>query len=187
MLIYQVADHRDLSNIRATWQNLLEQKHESATVQNQRPWEVVAEAVRELGARLNLSDTTFNIPTVVPLLETYAFTHQRGVGPETWVVDVFVELGVAHEQLVAVLESIFYNNEAPFVGRHRKHIADDLVHVVDSWFADSTRGGGYAFGGVDNAAMVQELLRVLEGSGTLDREWMALAVDLRARIEQLLR
>ncbi|KAL1623022.1 hypothetical protein SLS56_008433 [Neofusicoccum ribis] len=187
LLIYQVADHRDIANIRATWQNLLEQTHESAAVQNQRPWEVVAETVRELGARLNLSDTTFNIPTVLPLLETYAFTHQRGIGPQTWVVDVFLDLQVAHEQIVAVLESIFYNNEAPFVGRHRKEIAHDLVHVVSQWFQDSTRGGGYAFGGVDNAAMVQELLRVLEENRVLDDNYMAMAVDLRARIEQLLR
>lgn len=187
LLIYQVADHRDLSNIRATWQNLLEQTHEAATLQNQRPWEVVAETVRELGARLHLSDTTFNIPTVLPLLETYAFTHQRGVGPQTWVVDVFLDLLVAHDQIVAVLESVFYNNEAPFVGRQRKWIAHDLVHVVDAWFNESTRGGGYAFGGVENAAMVQELLRVVEESGCLEREWMGLAVDLRARIEMVLR
>lgn len=86
-----------------------------------------------------------------------------------------------------MLESIFYNNEAPFVGRHRKEIAHDLVHVVSQWFQDSTRGGGYAFGGVDNAAMVQELLRVLEENRVLDDNYMAMAVDLRARIEQLLR
>ncbi|KKY21886.1 putative non-repetitive nucleoporin [Diplodia seriata] len=187
LLIYQVADHRDLSNIRATWQNLLEQTHESATVLNQRPWEVIAETVRELGARLDLSDTTFNISTVLPLLETYAFTHQRGIGPQTWVVDVFMDLSVPHDQIVAVLESVFYNNEAPFVGRQRKWIAHDLVHVVDAWFNDSTRGGGYAFGGVENAAMVQELLRVVEESGCLESEWMGLAVDLRARIEMVLR
>ncbi|KAL0257179.1 hypothetical protein SLS55_007989 [Diplodia seriata] len=187
LLIYQVADHRDLSNIRATWQNLLEQTHESATVLNQRPWEVIAETVRELGARLDLSDTIFNISTVLPLLETYAFTHQRGIGPQTWVVDVFMDLSVPHDQIVAVLESVFYNNEAPFVGRQRKWIAHDLVHVVDAWFNDSTRGGGYAFGGVENAAMVQELLRVVEESGCLESEWMGLAVDLRARIEMVLR
>ncbi|EKG15569.1 Nucleoporin [Macrophomina phaseolina MS6] len=188
LLIYQVADHRDLANIRATWQNLLEQTHEAAELNNQRPWEAVAETVRELGARLNLSDTTFNVPTVLPLLETYAFTHQRGArASPTWVVDVFLDLGVAYDQLVSVLESIFYNNEAPFVGRSRRTIANHLVHVVEVWFNESTRGGGYAFGGVENAAMVQELLRVVEESGVLERDWMGVAVDLRARIAMVLR
>lgn len=62
LLIYQAADHRNPEDIRATWQNLLESTHaETLQVGQIQPYEAVAEKVRVLGHRLNLSDSTFNI------------------------------------------------------------------------------------------------------------------------------
>ncbi|KAF2141417.1 uncharacterized protein K452DRAFT_309183 [Aplosporella prunicola CBS 121167] len=185
--IYQCADYRNPADIRATWQNLLEQTHDRAVENNNTPWEMVAETVRSLGPKLGLSDTTFNIAMVLPLLERYAITHQRGVGPSSWVVDVFLDLGVPHESIVASLEATFYNNEAPFAQRQRRWIANDIVYVVERWYDESTRVGGFAFGEVENAASVQELLRAVEQSGALDVEWVEIAQELRARIELVLR
>lgn len=187
LLIYAVADHRDLTNIRATWQNLFEQLHDVALHSNQRPWEVVADKMRELGTRLQLNETVFHIPTVVLLLETYAFQYQRGHGGPTWVADVFLDLGVPHEQLVAVLESIWYNNEAPFTARARRWPAQDLIRVCEAWFDESSRGGGYAFGGVENAAAIIELLSQLQAASLLDQEFLERTIDLRGRIEVVLR
>ncbi|KAK7523652.1 non-repetitive nucleoporin [Phyllosticta citriasiana] len=187
LLIYAVAEHRDLTNIRATWQNLFEQLHYTATQANQRPWEVVADKVRELGTRLQLNETVFHVQTVVLLLETYAYTYQRGYGGPTWVADVFLDLGVPHEQLVAVLEAIWYNNEAPFVARARRWIGQDLVRVCEAWFDESARGGGYAFGGVENAAAIMDLLNQVQTAGVLDQEFLERTIDLRGRIEVVLR
>lgn len=62
LVIYQVADHRNPADVRATWQNLLETLHEETTVAGEPlPYEAVAEKVRVLGARLNLSESTFPI------------------------------------------------------------------------------------------------------------------------------
>jgi nuclear pore complex protein Nup155 len=62
ILIYQSADYRSPSDIKATWQNLIEQVHQ-ATVENEepQPFEAVSERVRSMGQRLNLSQSTFPI------------------------------------------------------------------------------------------------------------------------------
>lgn len=67
LLIYQVADYRSAADIRATWQNLLEMIHAEATEKDEaKPYEVIAERVRELGARLHMSESTFPIREFLP-------------------------------------------------------------------------------------------------------------------------
>lgn len=62
LLIYQVAQHRNVADIRATWQNLLETTHNEALAKGDvQPYEVIGEQVRELGMRLNLSESIFPI------------------------------------------------------------------------------------------------------------------------------
>lgn len=62
LAIYQVADYRNAADIKATWQNLLETiHHEAEQSGNVEPYEAIAEKVRTMGNRLNLSDSTFPI------------------------------------------------------------------------------------------------------------------------------
>lgn len=61
-MIYQVAQHRNVADIRATWQNLLETTHNEALAKGDvQPYEVIGEQVRELGMRLNFSESIFPI------------------------------------------------------------------------------------------------------------------------------
>ena len=141
--------------------------------------------VRSLGTRLNLSETMFPVPDLLPMLERYAFEFQNGVGPETWVVDTLLDIGVSYESIFPVLEGMFYNDEAPFQGRNRRYIAADIVYVVKLWFQDSSRGKGGILGDEGNAVAASQCLLMLQQSG-LDGRRAEECRELRVRIEQLL-
>ena len=124
--IYQVADHRDSSQISQTWQQAIEQAHGFAVQRSQtgdegapEPFEAVAELVRNLGNKLQMSESTFPVHFILPLLEKYSFQHQRNVAPTHWATDLFLELQVAYERIFDVLETLFYTNETPFT-RHEQ-------------------------------------------------------------------
>lgn len=188
ILIYQVADHRNPRDIRATWQTLISRTHEDTLARQNgaKPYEVVIEKVRSLGTRLNLSDTMFPIPDILPMLERYRFQEQRGVGPDTWVIDTLVEIGVPFESMFPVLEGMFYNDEQPFHGRNRRIIAADVVYVAMLWFRATTRGKGKMLGGDENAAAVSQTLLLLQQSGGLDGQRLEECTGLRVRIEHML-
>lgn len=188
LLIYQAADHRNPADIRATWQNLLDRTHEEiATRGTPQPYEVIIEKVQSLAKRLNLSETMFPIADIVPILERYAFEFQNGVGPRSWPVDCLIGVDVPFESLFTVLEGMFYNDEAPFQGRNRRYIANDIIYVVGLWFQNSSRGAGKILGGEGNAAAITQTLMMLQQSGLLDGESLDDCRALRARIELMLR
>ena len=187
ILIYQAADHRNPADIKMTWQNLLERTHEEAAERGEPlPYEAISEKVRSLGKRLNLSESTFPIPDLVPILKRYAYEFQNEVGPETWVMDTFIDVQVPYESLVSVLEGMFYNDEAPFQGRNRRYVANDLIYVISLWFRETSRGAEVVFGGDSNADGVSQLLQVLLQSG-LDEQRAQQCQALRLRIEHTLR
>ena len=187
VLIYQAADHRNPSDIKMTWQNLLERVHEEAADRGEPlPYEAISEKVRSLGNRLNLSESMFPIPDLVPMLKRYAYEFQNNVGPETWVMDTFIDVQVPYESLVSVLEGMFYNEEAPFQGRNRRYIANDLIYVISLWFRETSRGAEAVFGGESNAEGVSQLLQVLMQCG-LDEQRTQQCQALRLRIEHTLR
>lgn len=188
LLIYQAADHRNPADIRATWQNLLDRTHqEIVTRGTPQPYEVIIEKVQSLAKRLNLSETMFPIADIVPILEKYAFEFQKGVGPRTWPMDTLMGVGVPFESLFTVLEGMFYNDEAPFQGRNRRYIANDIIYVAGLWFQDSSRGAGKILGGEGNAAAINQTLMMLQQSGLLDEPTLEECRALRARIELMLR
>ncbi|KAE8422029.1 Non-repetitive/WGA-negative nucleoporin C-terminal-domain-containing protein [Aspergillus pseudocaelatus] len=186
--IFYLADHRNPTDIRSTWQHLLQDLHDE-TVENgePQPYEAVIDKVRSLGSRLRMSEIIFPIPTLLPMLERYALEHQRGVGPATWVVDLFLDLGVAHETLYTVLESMYYTDEAPFHGTNRKYIAKDLLYLIEHWFHDTVRLGGTVFGSDVVAERITETLLLLQQGGSIPPEQLQLANELRTRVEDILR
>ena len=186
LLIYQAADHRNPTDIRATWQNLLDSTHEETTVRGEpQPYEAVIEKIRSLGTTLK-DPIRFPIDDLLPMLEGYAIEYQSGVGPDTWVVDTFLDIGIPFETLFFVLQGMYYNDEAPFQGRNRRYIANDIIYVVQMWFQDSSRGAEPILGGESSAVEVSQTLHMLLQSGMGDRKREDCQV-LRMRIEQVLR
>ena len=119
------------------------------------------------------------------MLERYAVEFQNGVGPETWVMDTLIDVGVPFESLYSVLETMFYNDEAPFQGKNRRYIANDIVYVIRLWSQNRNRGAGEILGGEGNAATISATLQTLQP--TLDLQRAEEAQMLRMRIEYLLR
>ncbi|KAL8711927.1 MAG: hypothetical protein Q9225_007024 [Loekoesia sp. 1 TL-2023] len=188
ILIYEAADHRVASDIKATWQNLLERAHVEAeeSEQGPEPYEMVAETVRSLGNKLSLSQTMFPVAELLPMLKRYAHNFQRNSKPETWVLDIFIDLQVPLETIYVILENMFYNDEPPFQGRNRRLIGNDIVYVARLWFQDSIRGSGSPFGGEDNAIAVSQVLQMVMQSG-LDERRLEECQNLRMRIENMMR
>lgn len=154
--------------------------------QGPRPYEMVAEAVRSLGNKLQLSQTMFPVPELLPMLKRYAHSYQPDSQPETWMLDIFIDLQVPFETIYATLESMFYNDEPPFHGRNRRLIGNDIVYIAKMWFQDSIRGSGSPFGGEDNAIAVSQMLHMVMQSG-LDERRLEECQNLRMRIEVMLR
>jgi nuclear pore complex protein Nup155 len=190
LLIYAVADHRDISQIKTTWQQLLQSVHDEAVRRDTaQPYEVVAEKIRSLGARLRLSESIFPVPILLPMLEKYAFEYQRGVGPVAWVIDIFLELQVGCEKIFDVLESMWYANETPFYGRNRAIISNHLIIVIEQWLHDTVKGGGLIFESEAGAVRVDQTLQMLLQTGAsagLDEMGIERCRLLRERIAQLL-
>lgn len=193
LLVYQVADHRDTSQISQTWQQAIEQEH-AVTLERRdggapQPFEAVAELVRTLGNKLQMSESTFPVHFLLPLLQRYSFQHQRAVAPAHWVVDLFLELQVAYERVFDVLETMFYSNETPFTGLKRKPIAQDLIYVIQRWLHDTTKGGAMVFDSEEGALRVDQALQaMLQGgrSGGIDDAMMQICRLIREQIAMVL-
>jgi nuclear pore complex protein Nup155 len=185
--IMHLANYQNASDIKAAWQSLIQEVHEEATKKGAPvQYEAVIEKVRSLAERLRMSEATFPVPILLPMLERYVIENQFRVGPSTWVIDLFLDLHVAHELLYTVLESLFYNDEVPFHGANRRYIAHDLVYLIHRWFHDTVRVGGGVFGSDALAGRVSEVLLLLQQSG-LDEDAVQLCRDLRMKIDQVLR
>ena len=138
--------------------------------------------MRSLGNRLALSEFTFPIADLVPLLERYAFESQHGVGVDTWVVDTFLDLQVPHETLFSVLEGMLYNDEAPFHGANRRVIAGDMLYVARRWYGETARTGR-VLGSEANVAGVLAALGTLMANGLVGQQAEDCR-ELRSMIEQ---
>jgi nuclear pore complex protein Nup155 len=190
LLIYAVADHRDISQIKLTWQQLFQAVHDEAVARDSaQPYEVIGEKIRSLGSRLRLSESIFPIPLLLPMLEKYAFEYQRGIASSTWVIDLFLELQVGCEKLFDVLESMWYANEAPFYGKNRGVLANDLILVIEQWLHETIKGGGVVFDSEAGAVRVDQMLQTLLQTGVqggLDEGRTQKCRLLRERIAQVL-
>ena len=191
ILIYQVADHRNPADIKASWQSLIDQTDDQTLAFHGRqalPWESVGEKVRELGRRLNVSDATFPIQTLVPMLERYSALPHEHTPPQNWVLDLFLDLEIPHETLLPVMEQMYYGNEHPFMGSKRKLLAAQMVYLLRSWFSESERRGErVAFGGEENASLVLDCAASLLRSAELDASARRDAELLVAAVQRTMR
>jgi nuclear pore complex protein Nup155 len=123
---------------------------------------------------------------ILPMIERYALQHQRNVGPPTWVVDLMLDLEVPYEKIYTTLENMFYNDEAPFTGANKKFIANDLLYIVQRWYAYTVRLGGAVFGNDVMAARISEMLLLVQQSG-IPAEYVQMSQELRVQIENSIR
>jgi nuclear pore complex protein Nup155 len=190
ILIYQVADHRNPADIRASWQELINQtSREALLLGDALPWEAVGDKVRNLGRRLQGADATFPVQTLLPMLERYSLEEAARGAPKTWAIDIFLNVDIPHESLLPVLEQIYYGNEHPFVGAQRRIIAAHMVYVVRTWLEGSSRRGErIPFGSEENAGLCVDLLRgLLAARDALVGEDRQDAEQLQSAIQRLMR
>lgn len=170
--------------------NLIESTHRKVVEQGDKatemPYEAVIQVVRDTAEKLNLSEAIFPPTVLVPMLERYAFEHQRGLGAATWVMDLFLELGIPFETLLSVLEAIFYTSEAPFDGRNRVVIGKDMVYVIKKWHQHCSRNNHCLFGGDDNTATIIQTLTMIMQNGLTGKD-LEDAEMLKRKIERELR
>ncbi|KAI9710083.1 MAG: hypothetical protein M1820_002885 [Bogoriella megaspora] len=185
--VFQVADYRNKTDIKSTWGNLITREHSSAIEGQAQPWERVADKVRSLGRKLKRSPWVFDPEELLCALLRYEFEHQRGVGSPHWVLSIFLDLETPREILCSRLEELYYSDEAPFHGRNRRYIANEIIYLVDSWLQETRRAVGGVLGGEQKALEVADLLRVVRQNGGLsDRENEECEV-LRTKLEQAMR
>ncbi|KAF2805502.1 nucleoporin-domain-containing protein [Mytilinidion resinicola] len=200
ILIYQAADYRNAADIESTWQNLIEQTASTAETESQgNPWQQVANVIRTIGRRVRNSETIFNVPMLLQLLLKWDAKHghviPEGARPDddrywsSWVLDIFLELRVPCESLLATLETLFYENRAPLAGRDRRHVTKWMIYTMEKWWQESQSLSAIPFGSEDNAIGVEELLKELIRQWNLDDGgvWQERARDLRDRVAAALR
>ena len=113
--------------------------------------------------RLNGSENTFNPQMLIPLVERYALEHQRDVGTDRWVPDLFITVGFPFEASIAVIQQLWYGNVAPFTGAGNRVLASHIVYLVDRWFENCLGRNERAFGSEQNARDIGLLLGAVAG------------------------
>lgn len=207
LLLFHQADFRDLSTIRNTWQLFIEQIHNDAVAEGKAsPWESVAIETETLGRRVGTNQNIFPVSDVFQLLLHYDVEKYRtapsgvidpeATDPVAWPIDVFAKLHAPFENLVSVLEAMWYAREQPFNSRNgRKLLAKWLVCVVEKWWEESRRSGE-PFGSAENALGLSDLLRVIvesgdftagAGSAAEDAEWAERLRVIRVRADEIVR
>jgi nuclear pore complex protein Nup155 len=120
------------------------------------------------------------------MLKTYSVEYQLDVGPQTWVVDLFLDLHVPYEAVFSVLEGMLYFDEAPFTGNGRRFIANDIVYLIRRWYEHGRRSGRW-FGSEAMAAAITQLLGVLTKAQYLNKTEREDAQTMLQRINIALR
>ncbi|KYK61365.1 nucleoporin Nup157/170 [Drechmeria coniospora] len=160
LLIYHTANYRNPTTISGTWSNLIQQTHDEITSRLEElelgqpsppmPYEVVTSKIQNIAHHTSLDSFVFPVQTLLPELCRYAVAYQQdatiGADP-SWPVQLFLSLGVSHDMIVRVLESLFDTQDYGFSGMVRNRIIEFIVYVVNSWVAETRRRGGAAKGG----------------------------------------
>jgi nuclear pore complex protein Nup155 len=184
-MIFESAHHRNEADINSTWQYYLDATHTKVitdpTNSPQQPYEAVINMLREMSQRLKNSEVTFPPHTLIPMIETYALENQFGVGPPSWVPDLFIQVSFPFETILSILQSLYLNDIAPFTGRNKQVLADHMLYVCEMWYKDCERSNTRPFGTEENAAGIDEILETLIRGG-LRPDDVRRADELRRKI-----
>ena len=193
ILIFAVADHHNAVDIKSTWQNLVDTTDAESQVLYGRQalsWETLGDKIRDLGRRLQGSDTYFPVNEILPMLDRYMVAPSRSnirPSPE-WVLSIFLDLEVPHETLLPILERLYTSHEAPFdTPSRRKIVAGQMIELMFLWCQDSERRGErVVFGSEENASQLQDLIAGLLRDN-LDAEARRKAEGMVGMVQKALR
>lgn len=172
--------------IRGTWEQLINNVHNETLAKgansNEQPFEAVINAIRDLSHKLT-SELYFPPREIIPLVERYAFQNQRNIGSPNWVPSLFIDVGIAYETIIPILEDMFYSAEVPFSGSNRVVLANHLVYVAERWLSDCIRGNRPVYGSKEGADGMIGVLGVLEANGLRGGE-VDVVREIRRRVQR---
>ena len=108
--------------------------------------------------------------------------NQAGVGPKTWLPDLFLEVEFPYDATIAALQGLWFSNLAPFTGRNRRILVDHILYILNSWMEVCVVGNKPLFGGEENCRGVLEVVEGFLDSGEVDGEERRVADLLRTRL-----
>jgi nuclear pore complex protein Nup155 len=186
-MILEASNHRNTGDIRAVWQYYIEDTHSKVTSDpenaTQRPYEAIVNIVREMSNRLNNSELTFSPSLLIPMIETYAFEFQTGVGPQNWVVDLFISVAFPFDAILVALHEIYSGEVSPFSGTNKRVIADHIIYACEQWYQDCIKSNKRLFGSEENAIELTQILHDLSQSG-LPQDKVQRANNLIRKVQQ---
>ncbi|KAI0165587.1 nucleoporin-domain-containing protein [Xylariaceae sp. FL1272] len=160
LIIFHVADFRNPTTISQTWTKLIEQTHDKVVEQwavynsqkggatpshpPAQPYETLVTQIQEICHRSSNDSFIFPVPTLLPDLCRYALENgQDGrIGADVnWPVQLFLSLGVSHDLVVRVLESMFEAQEIPFRASGRTRVVEWICYAVSQWIRVLDRHG----------------------------------------------
>lgn len=191
LFIYAVADHRDPTQIKNTWQRYLDSIHEKAMnntrngqqTEDGQPsiaeaWETVSTEFYTVGKHLRNYEAVFSIPMLIEMFEHYNVSpaglsaasqpqlreqEDGDIVSVHWIPEVFIELEVPLGTIYEALEGTFLNVSQNNVKlSDRRVILGDLLYVIERWMhASYSRVGSTLFDNDQSQARIQELLDFL--------------------------
>ncbi|KAI1493487.1 Non-repetitive/WGA-negative nucleoporin C-terminal-domain-containing protein [Biscogniauxia mediterranea] len=162
LIIYHVADFRNPTTIAQTWGNLIQRTHgevvEQWAVYNAdrrrrgaqagdpppQPYERLIGQIQEICHRSSNDSFIFPVPTLLPEVCRYSLENGQDarIGADVnWPIIVFLQLGVSHDLVVRVLETMFEAQEVPFRGAGRGRVVEWITYAVGQWVRDLGRQG----------------------------------------------
>ncbi|KAI1815836.1 nucleoporin-domain-containing protein [Poronia punctata] len=162
LVIYHVADFRNPTTIAQTWTSLIQQTHDEISEQlasynaerQQRgtasdegppqPYETLIARIEDICHRSSKDSFVFPVPTLMPEVCRYAteYAQDGRIGADVnWPINLFLHLGVSHDLVVRVLETMYEAQEIPFRGAGRARIVEWVCHAVGLWVRDLGRHG----------------------------------------------
>lgn len=131
--IFQVTDYRGTEEITDCWQKLIFKTFENADTTDEQAFERISTVVQRVGRQLSLSELVFPIEILVPFLEVFDLERIKD-SPRGWIVDTFINAGVAFESLYAILNGMMLRKEFPF-NEHDNFVrlAIDVVFLLERW------------------------------------------------------
>ncbi|KAF2999093.1 hypothetical protein E8E14_006599 [Neopestalotiopsis sp. 37M] len=159
LLIYHAADFRNPTTIAQTWVNLINQVHEeveqdweqyenSPNRNNEeappQSYEKLVGVIQEVCHRASNDSFIFPVTTLLPEICRYAIEHaqdNRIGADQNWPVILFLQLGVSHDLLVRILETMFEGQDVPFRGAGRLRVVEWIAYAVHDWARQLARAG----------------------------------------------
>lgn len=138
-LINQV--HEEVEQDWEQYENSPNRNNEEAPPQS---YEKLVGVIQEVCHRASNDSFIFPVTTLLPEICRYAIEHaqdNRIGADQNWPVILFLQLGVSHDLLVRILETMFEGQDVPFRGAGRLRVVEWIAYAVHDWARQLARAG----------------------------------------------